>query len=103
MERIIQLKEFLAANPRDRFLQHALALEYIKIGDDAKARSLFEEILTDDPGYIGSYYHLAKLLERAGESALAICWFEKGMAAAKAAGDNHAYNELHTAYEDLLY
>jgi len=58
-------------------------LEYIKAGNDAEARKLFEAILTRDPGYIGSYYHLSKLLERAGETNLAIEWYEKGMEAAK--------------------
>ena len=103
MERMEKLKEFLSANPTDSFLQHALALEYIKIGNDASARKLFEEILTRDKNYIGSYYHLAKLLERMGEPDLAIQWYEKGMAAAKASGDQHAYNELQMAYEDLVY
>ena len=64
MERIEKLKEFLQANPTDSFLQHALALEYIKKGNDEDARRLFEEILNREPGYVGSYYHLAKLLER---------------------------------------
>ena len=100
-ERIEKLKELLTASPGDNFVQHALALEYIKLGDDALARKLFENILTASPGYIGSYYHLAKLLERIGETQLAIDWYEKGMAAAKKAGDNHAYNELRGAYEDL--
>lgn len=103
MERIEKLKEFLRTSPADSFLQHALALEYIKTGDDVAARSLFEEILQRDAGYIGSYYHLAKLLERAGEQEQAIGWYEKGMTAAKAAGDQHAYNELQMAYEELVY
>ncbi|MBS1600463.1 MAG: tetratricopeptide repeat protein [Bacteroidetes bacterium] len=103
MNRMEKLKEFLQVNPQDSFVQHALALEYIKIGDQGKARDLFEEILTRDPGYIGSYYHLAKLLEQLGDNPSAIQWYEKGMAAAKNAGDNHAYNELRSAYEDLTY
>jgi Tfp pilus assembly protein PilF len=103
MERIEKLKEFLQLTPTDSFLQHALALEYIKVGDDISARKLFEEILLRDPGYVGSYYHLAKLLERTGEEQLAIQWYEKGMTAAKVAGDQHAYNELQMAHEDLVY
>ena len=103
MERIDKLKEFLQTNPADSFVQHALALEYIKIDKDKEARSLFEEILQRDPGYIGSYYHLAKLLEHLDENDLAVQWYEKGMAAAKAAGDDHAYNELRAAHEDLVY
>jgi tetratricopeptide (TPR) repeat protein len=103
MDRIIKLKEFLQANPGDNFLKHALALEYIKIGDDAAARSTFEEILTLDPGYVGSYYHLAKLLERTGETGLAIQWYQKGMDAAQKAGDKHALGELRSAYEELTF
>ena len=91
MERIEKLKEFLLTNPTDSFLQHALALEYIKIGNDEDARRLFEEILNREPGYIGSYYHLAKLLERMEQTDEAIKVYEKGMSAAKKAGDNHAF------------
>jgi Tfp pilus assembly protein PilF len=80
-----------------------LALEYIKIGEDLKARILFEEILFDSPDYVGSYYHLAKLLEKLEQTELAIKWYEQGMEAAKKAKDNHAYNELQAAYEDLVY
>ena len=103
MDRIAKIKEFLVANPADNFLRHALALEYMKLGEDAAARELFEAILTESPDYVGSYYHLAKLLEKMEERELAIEWYEKGMAAAKQAGDNHAYSELQAAYEDLIY
>lgn len=101
MERIEKLKSFLAQQPNDNFLRHALALEYIKIGDDAAARQIFEQILTDSPEYVGSYYHLGKLLERTGEHELAIGWYEKGMFYAKAAKDQHSYNELQAAKEEI--
>ncbi|MBS1933478.1 MAG: hypothetical protein JST96_05710 [Bacteroidetes bacterium] len=103
MDRVEKLKAFLKENPADSFVQHALALEYIKSGNNNESRNLFEDILQRDPGYIGSYYHLAKLLEAMNEKELAISWYEKGMAAAKKANDNHAYNELQGAYEDLIY
>lgn len=102
MDRITKLKEFLASSPQDSFLQHALALEYIKLGDDGQARLLFEAILRNDPGYIGSYYHLGKLLERAGLDKEAIAVYEKGMEQAKMAGDNHAFGELRGALDELI-
>lgn len=102
-ERMAKLQQMLESAPDDSFLQHALALEHIKRGEDAAARNLFERILGQDPNYIGTYYHLAKLLERQGEQALAIEWYEKGMAAAKTANEMHAYRELQAAYEDLIY
>jgi Tfp pilus assembly protein PilF len=102
MEKIEKLKSFLIDSPGDSFLKHALALEYIKLGDEAEARKLFLEILERDPSYIGSYYHLARLLERTGETENAKNWYEKGMIAARQAGDSHAYNELQAAYEDFI-
>jgi Tfp pilus assembly protein PilF len=101
-EHIEKINELLKKMPDDSFLKHALALEYIKEGNDAEARKLFEEILTDEENFVGSYYHLGKLLERNNENALAIAWYEKGMQAAKKANENRTYNELRTAYEDLI-
>lgn len=103
MDRIARLKEFLNANPNDSFIQHALALEYVKQENDAEARTLFETILQRDENYIGSYYHLGKLLERNNLTSEAIGTYEKGMIKAKENGDRHAYNELLAAYEDLVY
>jgi Tfp pilus assembly protein PilF len=102
MEKIEKLISFLSLSPEDPFLKHALALEYIKIGNEDEAKRLFLEILTLDPSYIGTYYHLANLLQRAGETETAKTWLEKGMIAAKQAGDGHAFNELQSAYEDLI-
>lgn len=101
MDRIARIHEMLEKNPKDNFLRHALALEYIKTGEYTKAKELFETILTEFPDYVGSYYHLAKLLEKTGDTEAAIQWYEKGMEVAKKAGDRHAYSELQGAYEDL--
>lgn len=103
MNRIDRLKEMLAQNPSDSFLQHAMALEYIKLGNDEEAKLLFEDVLNREPGYIGSYYHLAKLLERNEKTDEAIKVYEKGMEEAKKAGDNHALGELKGAYEELTF
>lgn len=101
MNRIGKLLEFLKTSPKDNMLRHALALEYIKIGAEADAKKLFETILTEFPDYVGSYYHLAKLLERKGDFTTALNWYKRGMEEAIKAGDQHAYNELLAAYEDL--
>lgn len=103
MDRIEKLQQFLAANPADSFVQHALALEYIKLGNDAEARKQFEALLKRDAGYVGSYYHLAKLLERNNETDAAIKVYEKGMEQAKQAGETHAYGELRGAWEELTF
>ncbi len=102
MDRVEKLKEYLKTNGKDSFLQHALALEWIKVGNDAEAKELFNEILRREPTYIGSYYHLAKLLERIGNTEKAIKIYERGMEEAKKAGDTHTYNELQGAYEEIV-
>lgn len=101
MDRINQILAFLKDNPKDNFLRHALALEKIKLGNDGEAKDLFLEILSDSPKYVGSYYHLAKLLERNQLYAEAIDWYKKGMEVAKACNDKHAFTELQMACEDL--
>ena len=103
MDRVEKLKEYLQASPDDSFIKHALALEYIKLGDDVHARNLFESIIEREPGYVGTYYHLAKLLEKNNEADAAIKVYEKGMQEAKRAGENHAYGELKSAYEELIF
>lgn len=103
MDRIEKLQQFLADNPADSFIRHALGLEYVKRGQEGEARNMFEELLRRDPSYIGSYYHLARLLERGGEREAAIAVYERGMEEARKAGDNHAYGELKGAYEELTF
>jgi Tfp pilus assembly protein PilF len=101
MNRIDKLKEFLQASPQDSFLQHALALDYIKEGNDEEANKLFELILEREPGYVGSYYHLGKLLERNGKTGDAMTVYKRGMEETKKVNDRHAYSELQGALEEL--
>ena len=65
-----------------------------------KHDNLFNEILKREPTYIGSYYHLGKLLERIGDNAKALRVYKRGMEVAEAASDHHSYRELQAAYED---
>ena len=103
MNRIDKINEMLRESPTDSFLQHALALEYIKLNEDEDAKKLFETILEREPAYVGSYYHLAKLLERLNDNEAAIKVYEKGMEESKRLGDNHAFGELRSAYEELVF
>lgn len=101
MSRIEKLLEYLKTANKDSFLQHALALEYIKVGNDEEARKLFNELLLREPSYVGSYYHLGKLLERVADYEKAVRIYKRGMEEAKKAQDNHSYNELQGALEDI--
>ena len=101
--RVEKLIAFLKDAPNDCFLNHALALEYVKAGDEENAKKHFEINLLNDPAYVATYYHLAKLLERVGQREKAVSIYEQGMEQAKAAKDMHSYSELQGAYEDLVY
>ena len=101
MDRIEKLKEYMKTADKDSFLQHALALEYMKVGNNEEARRLFNEILKREPTYIGSYYHLGKVLEKLGDVNKALRVYTRGMKVAQEMNDHHAYNELQAAYEDL--
>lgn len=100
--RIPRLLDFLKATPEDPFLNHALALEWIKEGDDAQAQTLFEKNRLMAPQYVATYYHLGKLLERQGDPETAATVYEAGLQAAKAAGDMHSFNELRGALDEIL-
>lgn len=102
-DRIEKLRSFLVQSPNDCFLNHALALEYVKLGNEEDAKKLFEHNLQQDAQYVATYYHFGKLLERVGQTDDAIAIYEKGMQVAKLVNDMHSYNELQGAYEDLVY
>ncbi|MBC7555300.1 MAG: hypothetical protein H7257_15120 [Taibaiella sp.] len=101
--RIEKLAAFLNDSPNDCFLNHALALEYVKIDDDDNALICFEKNLDFDPNYVATYYHLGKLYERINDPDSAVATYARGMVIARAAGDMHSYNELQGAHEDLVY
>lgn len=101
-ERIEKIISFLKNSPNDLFLNHALALEYIKIGNDQLALECFNKNLETDPTYVATYYHLAKLYEHIQHKEQAILTYEQGIKIAQEAKDMHALSELRSAYEDLM-
>lgn len=101
MSRIEKIKEMLQQNANDSFLLHALALEYIKLGNDQDALGCFLHLLQHNPDYLGSYYHLAKLYERRVHLKEAIATYETGIQLANKINDRHALNELRMALDDL--
>ncbi len=100
-DRISKIQSFLKDNAKDCFLNHALALEYIKIGKDEEAKKHFLLNIETDANYVATYYHLGKLLEREGLYKEAVAIYEHGMEKAKLAKDMHTYNELQSAAEDI--
>lgn len=101
MDRLDQLKAFLAENPNDSFIRYAIALEYIKKGDNENGRSSFETLVKNDPDYVGTYYHLAKLYKKMGLSEEAGNCYKEGIEIATKINDMHALGELKNAYTNF--
>jgi tetratricopeptide (TPR) repeat protein len=102
MSRVDKILEMMQSGGKDAFLQHALALEYIKLGQLEPALEQFLDLLSANPDYVGSYYHLGKLYESLGDANNALSAYEKGMEVAKKLKEQHAYNELMSARDELL-
>ncbi len=100
MNRLEKLLEFLKNEPNDEFLQYALATEYLRLNDTAKALQYYETLVEKHPDYVGTYYHLGKLYEALNRKADAIVIYEKGMIIARQKRDNHALSELQTVYNE---
>jgi len=95
------LRSFLEKNPHDSFCRHALAMEWVKLGDETAAREQLETLLEGDPDHTGSYYHLGKLLERQGDPEAALAVYGRGIEAADRMRDVHAARELRQAVEAM--
>lgn len=103
MNRIEQIHNFLKDNPTEPFLNHALALEYLKIDDMQSALECFQKNRSNNPTYVATYYHLGKLLEKLEDEAEALKIYEEGITHAKAQNDAHNLRELMGAYDNLAY
>jgi len=99
--RLDKLLEFFKNEPNDEFLKYALATEYLRLNDTAKALEYYEDLVTNHPGYVGTYYHLGKLYEALNRKDDAIATYEKGMKTAREKRDNHAFSELQGVYNAL--
>jgi tetratricopeptide (TPR) repeat protein len=101
-ERLDKLLEFIKNEPDDEFLKYALATEYLRLNDTAKALEYYEDLVNNHPGYVGTYYHLGKLYEALNRKGDAQKTYETGMKIAREKRDNHAFSELQSVYNQLL-
>ena len=96
--RLQMLLDFLKNEPNDTFLKYALATEYLNANETEKALQYYEDLLTNHPDYVGTYYHLGKLYESLDRKADAILTYQKGMEVSSKARNMHAFSELQTVY-----
>lgn len=94
MPSIEQIKKLLAAEPDDVFLNYSLAMELAKLDrvDDSLAQ--YNRVLELDPAYCAAYYHQGKTYLESGRHDDAKDVLQRGMEAARKAGDGHAEGEM---------
>ena len=102
MNRIEILKGFLDENPNDSFSRYALALEYVKLGQNDAAVREFEMVKKNDPDYVATYFQLGQLYQKLGQQHEAEKTFRTGITVAEKIGDEHTRSELEGALEALL-
>ena len=95
------LKEILAENPNDAFARYGLAMEYANTGDTTNALTEYGKIVELNPEYVPAYQMAGQLLMNLGRDADARTWFEKGIAAAQRAGNQHAVSEMQGMLDTL--
>jgi tetratricopeptide (TPR) repeat protein len=99
--RLQQILEMLREDPGDAFLRYALALEKAKEGQLQEAIVLVQELLHDQPEYLGAYYQLGQWLEQTQQPERAKEIYTAGVALARDKKQMKASIELQQAL-DLL-
>lgn len=91
------LEQFVAQKPGDAFARYGLALECVKLGDDAAAAGHFEELLKSNAEYSAGYFQFGQLLSRLGRLEEARKMLSDGIVVAQKSGDMHARDEMQAA------
>lgn len=91
------LESFLAQKPEDAFARYGLALECVKLGDNAAAAEHFQKLLAAHPGYVAGYFQFGQFLARIGREEEARKLLSDGIVVASQAGDMHARDEMQAA------
>lgn len=91
----------LEQDPSDAFCLYGVAQEHASAGRLEEAVAWFHRTIAADPGHAYARFHLAKVLERAGDVPGAVSALQEGLRIARASGDAKAANEL-AGYLDEL-
>jgi tetratricopeptide (TPR) repeat protein len=92
---MISALEKLLGTPRDGpLLRYSLGLEYVKVGDTAKALDHLREAVTRDPLYSAAWKTLGKVLSEADRAQESLQAYRQGIEAARRKGDRQAEKEM---------
>lgn len=98
--RIELLEKFVLEDPTDPFPIYALALEY-QVAEPAKARQLFEKLLSVHPDYLPTYYMAGNFFLELGEVERGIDVLKQGIVLAKKKMNISTIRELQSVLNNL--
>jgi predicted Zn-dependent protease len=100
-QRLAAFQRLVAQRPDEPFARYSLAMALRAAGQSDEAARAFEELSRRAPGYVPTYLMWGQVLEALGRAADAQRAYRDGIAAAQAAGNDHARSELMQALEVL--
>jgi tetratricopeptide (TPR) repeat protein len=89
--------QMLEKEPKDLFLNYALAMELVGIDDYQNAELQLQKTLSLDNQYLPCYYQLGQVLEKLNNNDQAISFYKQGIELAKTQGNTKAIGELNEA------
>jgi tetratricopeptide (TPR) repeat protein len=96
-ERLEFITRMHEKNPKDSFLAFAAAVELQMAGNRARAISICENIIENDPQFIEAYSKLGKFYENQNQRKKAISAYKKGLAIAQKNQNQKFIGELSEA------
>ncbi len=94
--RIQLLRQYIEDEPGDPFNVYALAMEFLD-AEPVQARALFDQLLTEQPDYLATYYHAAALYAELNDRDRAAQLYEQGIDLARRQGNDKTLLELQRA------
>lgn len=100
-KRLEAIEKMIAAGSQDPFHHYARAMELRSLARKEDALAAFGGVADRFPGYVPSYLMAAQLAAELGRKDEAFRFADRGIDAAKTAGDDHALSELTTFKQTL--
>ena len=99
--RLQRLEQLIAKGSKDPFVRYARALELRGMGELEAALGALQEVRALHPDYVPTFLMAGQIALQLERTEDARAWLQQGLAAAKAARDEHARTELQTALDTL--
>jgi tetratricopeptide (TPR) repeat protein len=100
-QRLEAFRKIVERSPDDPFARYSLAMGHRGAGQLDHAVRAFEELARRVPGYVPTYLMWGQTLEMQGQGDEAARVYDRGIQAARQAGNDHALSELTQAREAL--